>query len=174
MLTPFPGIEEGGRTWRSQCAPVSGPAWSCRPPSSPLPSRPSNGTELIPIARGSAEGPLPYSCLGNRMDRGAWRAIVQGVTQSRTWLSDMLEAPGSGRQLRLSSGFPRAQRESPQHTCLLPAPNPAALPRVGRVRSAGQDSCTGTRSATLSLESGLRVLGCGRGGLGPRRLSVSR
>ena len=82
-------------------------------------------------------------------------------------------APGSETGLRLSSGFP-GLRESPQQTCLLPAPNPVALPRVGRVRSAGQGPRTGNRSATHSLESGLRDLGCGRGGLGPRRLSVSR
>ena len=25
--------------------------------------------------------PLQYSCLGNPMDRGAWRAIVHGVTK---------------------------------------------------------------------------------------------
>ena len=28
-----------------------------------------------------------YSCLENPMDRGAWRATVQGVTKSRTRLS---------------------------------------------------------------------------------------
>ena len=28
--------------------------------------------------------PLQYSCLGNPMDRGAWRAIVHGVTKSLT------------------------------------------------------------------------------------------
>ena len=32
--------------------------------------------------------PLQYSCLENPMDRGAWWAIVQGVTKSRTQLSD--------------------------------------------------------------------------------------
>ena len=31
---------------------------------------------------------LQYSCLGNFMDRGAWRATVQGVTKSRTPVSD--------------------------------------------------------------------------------------
>ena len=33
--------------------------------------------------------PLQYSCLENPMDRGAWWAAVCGVTQSRTWLSDL-------------------------------------------------------------------------------------
>ena len=28
-----------------------------------------------------------YSCLGNRIDRGAWRDTVHGVSKSRTWLS---------------------------------------------------------------------------------------
>ena len=32
--------------------------------------------------------PLQYSCLENPMDRGAWRAIVHGVTKSRTRLSN--------------------------------------------------------------------------------------
>jgi len=32
--------------------------------------------------------PLQYSCLGNPMDRGAWRATVHGVTKSQTRLSD--------------------------------------------------------------------------------------
>ena len=28
--------------------------------------------------------PLQYSCLGNPMDRGAWRAAVHGVAESQT------------------------------------------------------------------------------------------
>ena len=32
--------------------------------------------------------PLQYSCLENRMDRGAWWAAVHGVAKSRTRLSD--------------------------------------------------------------------------------------
>ena len=32
--------------------------------------------------------PLQYSGLGNPMDRGAWWAIVHGVTKSQTRLSD--------------------------------------------------------------------------------------
>ena len=27
---------------------------------------------------------LPYSCLGNSMDRGAWRATVHGIIKSLT------------------------------------------------------------------------------------------
>ena len=45
-------------------------------------------TGLIPgSGRSPGEGngnPLQYSCLGNAMDRGAWRAAVHGVTNSRT------------------------------------------------------------------------------------------
>ena len=32
--------------------------------------------------------PLQYSYLGHAMDRGAWWATVQGVSKSRTQLSD--------------------------------------------------------------------------------------
>ena len=32
--------------------------------------------------------PLQYSCLENPVDRGAWRATVQGVAKSWTQLSD--------------------------------------------------------------------------------------
>ena len=31
--------------------------------------------------------PLQYSCLENPMDRGAWQAVVHGVTKSRTQLT---------------------------------------------------------------------------------------
>ena len=32
--------------------------------------------------------PLRYSCLENRMDRGAWRATVHGVAKNQTRLSN--------------------------------------------------------------------------------------
>ena len=45
---------------------------------------------LIPgLGRSPGEGngnPLQYSCLGNPMDRGAWRATVHGVAKE----SDMI------------------------------------------------------------------------------------
>ena len=43
------------------------------------------------LGRSPGEGssnPLQYSCLENSMDRGAWWAIVLGVTKSQTELSD--------------------------------------------------------------------------------------
>ena len=36
--------------------------------------------------------PLQCSCLENPMDGGSWWAAVHGVTQSRTWLSDLAAA----------------------------------------------------------------------------------
>ena len=33
---------------------------------------------------GGNGNPLQYSCLGNAMDRGAWRAAVHAVAQSQT------------------------------------------------------------------------------------------
>ena len=37
---------------------------------------------------GENGNPLQYSCLGNPMERGAWRATLQGVTRVKTQLSD--------------------------------------------------------------------------------------
>ena len=43
-----------------------------------------------PLCIGEGNGnPLQYSCLENPMDRGAWQAIVHGVTKSWTRLSDL-------------------------------------------------------------------------------------
>ena len=40
-------------------------------------------------AYGEGSGtPLQYSCLENPMDGGAWKAVVHGVAEGRTWLSD--------------------------------------------------------------------------------------
>ena len=47
---------------------------------------------LIPgLGRYPGEGngdPVQYSCLGNPMDRGAWRATVHGVAKNHTGLSN--------------------------------------------------------------------------------------
>ena len=39
------------------------------------------------LGRGDGN-PLRYSCLGNPMDRGTWRAIATGVAMSQTRLSN--------------------------------------------------------------------------------------
>ena len=44
---------------------------------------------ILASGRTTGEGngnPLQYSCLENSMDRGAWRATVHGVPESRIWL----------------------------------------------------------------------------------------
>ena len=47
--------------------------------------------DLIPRSWRSPGGghhnPLPYSCLENPMDRGAWQATVHGVAKNWTWLT---------------------------------------------------------------------------------------
>ena len=41
------------------------------------------------ISSGERNGkPLQHSCLGNPLNRGAWRTIVHGVTKESTWLRD--------------------------------------------------------------------------------------
>ena len=37
---------------------------------------------------GGHGNPLQYSCLGNPMDRGAWKVIVHGIPKSQTQLSN--------------------------------------------------------------------------------------
>ena len=48
-------------------------------------------TSVPRLRRPPGEGngnPLQYSCLGNPMNRGAWKATVHGVTKCQTQLSD--------------------------------------------------------------------------------------
>ena len=59
----------------------------CFPGGSLVKNLPANAGDigLIPVSgRSPGEGndnPLQYSCLGNPMDRGAWRAVVHGVAK---------------------------------------------------------------------------------------------
>ena len=50
--------------------------------------------------------PLQYSCLENLKDRGAWRAPVNGVTKSRTWLSDWAHQPNVRVPNKVLKQFP--------------------------------------------------------------------
>ena len=46
---------------------------------------------ILGLGRSPGEGngnSLQYSCLENSVDRGAWRAVVHGVTKSWTQLGD--------------------------------------------------------------------------------------
>ena len=59
-----------------------------------LSKEPSHGAgdlgSIPGLGRSPGEGngnSLQYSCLGNPMDRGAWRATVHGVANSRMQLS---------------------------------------------------------------------------------------
>ena len=54
---------------------------------------PAMKEKWIQSLRGRSPGegngnPLQYPCLGNAMDRGAWRAVVHGVSKRRTGLRD--------------------------------------------------------------------------------------
>ena len=52
-----------------------------------LPANAGDTGSIPGLGRSSGEGngnPLQYSCLGNPMDRGAWRATAHGVAKSRT------------------------------------------------------------------------------------------
>ena len=46
--------------------------------------------------------PLQYSCLGNPLDRGAWRATVHGVAKSQAKLSNFTRTHVVERRLVLS------------------------------------------------------------------------
>ena len=50
--------------------------------------------------------PLQYACLGNPMDRGAWRATVHGVTQSRTQLKRLSISISSHRRAKFTGSIP--------------------------------------------------------------------
>ena len=65
--------------------------------------------EMSVLGRSSEEGngnPLQYACLGNRMDRGTWWAIVHKVTNSQKQLSTRAHTfcrQGSGEYISLHS-----------------------------------------------------------------------
>ena len=49
---------------------------------------------------GGHDNPLQYSCLGNPMDRGAWRATVQGISKSGTQLKRLSTHTDTHKTLR--------------------------------------------------------------------------
>ena len=93
----------------------------------------AEGTGLIPGQGTSGEGngtPLQDSCLENPMDRGAWYAAVQGVTTSRTRLSDFT----------FTFHFHALEKEMPTHSSFLAwripgTGEPGGLPSMGVTQS---------------------------------------
>ena len=70
---------------------------------------PITTSERFFSGRSPGEGngnPLQYSCLGNPMDRGAWRVTVYGVAKSRARLSDQITQIFSLLALFLLEPFP--------------------------------------------------------------------
>ena len=68
-----------------------------------LPANAGDVGSISGLGRSPGEGngnPLQYSCLGNPMDRGAWRAIVHGVKKQldMTWQlkTSLFHTPGLG------------------------------------------------------------------------------
>ena len=47
---------------------------------------PAGRIDERPMGEEGNANSLPYSCLANPMDRGAWRATAHGVTKSQTGL----------------------------------------------------------------------------------------
>ena len=70
-----------------------GPSLSGFPGGTEVKNPPINAGDVASspgLGRSSGEeqsNPFEYSCLGNPMDRGAWRAIVHGVAKSQARLS---------------------------------------------------------------------------------------
>ena len=94
----------------------------------PMP-RDARDTDLIPVlgrSPGTGNGNLlQYSCLGNPMDRGAWRATVHGVAKSQTELSTHAQLwTGDLNSLYLDllvnqNGDINKQCEDVLHACML-------------------------------------------------------
>jgi len=56
-----------------------------------LPANAGDAGSILGSGRSPREengNPLQYSCLGNPMDRGAWKATDHGVTKSQTQLGN--------------------------------------------------------------------------------------
>ena len=66
--------------------------WWLRVKDPPASGEDTRDVSLIPgsgrCPGGGNGNPLQYSCLENSMDRGAWQAIVRGVSKSPTGLDN--------------------------------------------------------------------------------------
>ena len=65
--------------------------------------------KIHPISREGNGTPVPYSCLENPMDGGAWWAAVHGVAEGQTRLSNFT----------FTSHFPPLKKEMATHSSVL-------------------------------------------------------
>ena len=84
--------------------------------------------------------PIQYSCLGNPMDRGAWRATVHGVAKSQTRLKQLgmnpfcLEGASFGIRGHLAKATSEHSVSSPvRGYCCRPHPPTAQAKHCGQV-----------------------------------------
>ena len=96
----------------------------------------AGGMASIPgLGRSPGEGngnPLQYSCLENPMNRGAWRAIVQGGSKSQTQMSTCTKSHTTSVQFSRSVVSDSLQPHELQHAR---PPCPSPTPRVHKLRS---------------------------------------
>ena len=91
--------KEEGRKLRQQLYKPTGLPWWFSVKE--LPAKAGDVDSISGLERSPGRGhinPLQYSCLGNPMERRAWRATVHGVTKTWTWLSTQASKPISQKE----------------------------------------------------------------------------
>ena len=110
--------------------------------------RPCGLQDFSSLSRNDGEGngtPLQYSCLENPMNRGAWQAVVHGVAEGQTRLSDFT----------FTFHFHALEKEMATHSSVLAwripgMAEPGGLPSMGshRVGHDWSDLAAATRDET--------------------------
>ena len=99
------------------------------PPASAGDARDSGSIPRLGRSPGVGNGtPLQYSCLGDRLDRGAWQATVHAITKSWTQLKqfsthkvinclnlNVVMSQGMERERRIGNSLSMEQSEHTQH-----------------------------------------------------------
>ena len=96
---------------------------------------------------GGNSNPLQYSCLGNPVDRGAWRAAVH--SQSRAWLRMHIQLYGMRNPWKRTS-CPKLTFETKKASKVKEASNSFIISKLSRqfhtrVKSAYKPTCTAER-----------------------------
>ena len=116
------------------------------------------GSERSP--REGNGSPLQYSCLENFMDSGAWRAIVNGIAKSQSWLSMQAEMQRNhfplwslAKNRKLNTQFPdeRTGKKVISHQLLMGV-STRLIPRKGRTALARMTKVISSDPAVPFLE----------------------